>query len=72
MRRTTKGLIIGVACVGAPIRNKAGVVVAAISLTGSKARMEERVEEIVREVRKQRPCKSLLPWDIGWTCKYGG
>lgn len=44
--------IIGVACVGAPIRDKAGVVVAAISLTGSKARMEEKGwEDIIRQVK---------------------
>jgi len=44
--------IIGVACVGAPIRDKSGRVVAAISLSGSKSRMEERGwEEIIRQVK---------------------
>ncbi|HOJ51369.1 MAG TPA: IclR family transcriptional regulator [Syntrophales bacterium] len=44
--------IIGVACVGAPIRDKSGRVIAAISLTGSKTRMEERGwEEIVKAVK---------------------
>lgn len=44
--------IIGVTCVGAPIRDKSGRVIAALSLTGSKSRMEERGwEEIVKAVK---------------------
>ncbi|MCX7982080.1 MAG: IclR family transcriptional regulator [Syntrophales bacterium] len=44
--------IVGVSCVGAPIRDKSGRVIAAISLTGSRTRMEERGwEEIVKSVK---------------------
>ncbi len=41
----------GVTCVGAPIRDRSGKVVAAVSLSGSRGRMEQkRMEEIVEGV----------------------
>ncbi len=44
--------LVGVTCVGAPIRDRSGEVVAAISLSGSKSRMEEKgMKEIVEGVR---------------------
>jgi len=44
--------ILGVACVGAPVRDKSGRVIAALSMTGSKARMEEKGwEEIIKAVK---------------------
>jgi IclR family KDG regulon transcriptional repressor len=42
----------GVTCVGAPIRDRSGKVVAAVSLSGSKRRMEEKgIKEIIEAVR---------------------
>ena len=44
--------LIGVTCAGAPIRDRSGKVVAAISLSGSKSRMEEKgFKEIIEAVR---------------------
>ena len=44
--------LMGVSCVGAPIRDRSGKVVAAVSLSGSKRRMEEKgVKEIIEAVR---------------------
>jgi len=44
--------LVGVACIAAPIRDKSGTVIAALSLTGSRARMEEQGwEEIVKHVK---------------------
>ena len=44
--------LMGVTCVGAPIRDRSGKVVAAVSLSGSKRRMEEKgIKEIIEAVR---------------------
>ncbi len=44
--------LMGVTCVGAPIRDRSGKVVAAVSLSGSKSRMEEKgIKEIIEAVR---------------------
>ncbi len=44
--------LAGVTCVGAPIRDRSGEVVAAVSLSGSKSRMEEKdIKEIIEAVR---------------------
>jgi IclR family transcriptional regulator, KDG regulon repressor len=44
--------LLGVLCVGAPIRDRSGKVVAALSLSGSRHRMEEKgLPEIIEAVR---------------------
>lgn len=44
--------LTGVTCVGAPIRDRSGEVIAAVSLAGSKRRMEEKgIKETIEAVR---------------------